>query len=726
MYHLKGLNEEQLSAVETIDGPILVLAGAGSGKTRVVTYRIANLLELGVSPAKILGVTFTNKAAGEMQERVKALTKAQVLISTFHSLGAKILRESINTLGYKNSFTIYDEDDAIKLLKICLEELNIKDKKMEAKAFKQLISQAKNNLKSPEDSLPEGEKGTIEERFPQVYESYQRRLKEYQAVDFDDLLYLTVKLLKENWSVLEKYQDQWTYLLIDEYQDTNEAQYEMVKLLVAKSGNLCVVGDPDQSIYSWRGANIRNILNFESDFPGAKVVRLEQNYRSRSNILEASNALISYNYNRYEKNLWSDLGPGDKIKHYTADTEQEEAKFVAERISYYHEKYEIPFKDMVVFYRTNSQSRVFEDRFLSKRIPYVIVGGISFYQRREIKDILAFLKMAHSSSDYIAFSRTINIPKRGIGETTIEKIRMNAGFERLSILEYCEKLILVESLRFPMKLTPKQSQGIKEYLTIILELKRISTECSLKEAVIAAIEQTGYLSILGEDKETFDDRKGNLDELITKAIEWELAAENPSLAGFLEELSLKSTLDETSKENDRVNLMTIHNGKGLEFPVVFVVGLEEDLFPHVNSRASREALEEERRLCYVGMTRAKEYLYLTEARMRYLWGTSRSQRSSRFFKEIPVQYIEKFKSGIGRAFHIRRSSEDPFIEEGVQDPFAEEASFALGDAVFHKDFGVGVIQEISQGSLGVIYKIRFSKDRETRSLVAKLASLKKL
>ena len=644
MTQFNGLNDEQIDAIKTMEGPLLVLAGAGSGKTRVVTCRIANLLEMGVPPSKILGVTFTNKAAGEMKERVRNLTQAQVLISTFHSLGARILRESINELGYKNTFTIYDEEDVLKLLRTCLDELDIKDKKLEPKAFKALISQAKNNLLDAEKASYNGDDSLLGRFFPAVYARYQTRLKEYQALDFDDLLYLTVKLLREYPSVLESYQDRWNFLLVDEYQDTNQAQYEIIRMLVAKSRNLCVVGDPDQSIYSWRGANIQNILNFEKDFPGAKVVRLERNYRSRSNILEAANILISYNLNRYEKNLWSDLGPGQKIKHFTGDSEQNEARYVAEQVRYFHEKHQIPYKEMVIFYRTNSQSRIFEDRFLFNRIPYIIVGGISFYQRKEIKDILAFLKMVHSGADFISFSRTINIPKRGIGAATIEKIRLSASQEQLTILEYSEKLLRGENVLFATKLSAKQQQGLSEYLTIIRELKRISETCSLKMLVTAAIEQSGYLKVLAEDRDTFDDRKENLDELITKSIEWELTTENPTLGGFLEELSLKSTLDETKSDQDKINLMTIHNGKGLEFPVVFLVGLEEDLFPHVNSRGSHEALEEERRLCYVGVTRAKEFLFLTDARTRYLWGTPRNQRPSRFLKEIPAKYIEKVRS----------------------------------------------------------------------------------
>jgi len=477
---------------------------------------------------------------------------------------------------------------------------------------------------------------TTELLFPRVYFRYQARLKESNAVDFDDLLILPVRLFREHPDVLEHYQNRWSFLLIDEYQDTNAAQYAMVRLLVEKTHNICVVGDPDQSIYSWRGANIKNILNFEKDFQGAKVIRLEQNYRSRTNILDAANALIRFNLNRYEKNLWSDRGHGEKIKHYTCDTERDEANFVTEMIHYHHEKHQVPLKEMVIFYRTNAQSRAFEDRFLFSRTSYVIVGGISFYQRREIKDILAFLRMVHSGADFISFSRTINIPKRGIGDATVEKIRVGATNENLSILDYCMG-------QYSIKLTEKQKKGLQEYVQIIQELRRIKEACSLKELVRETIEQTGYLNYLKADPETADDRKENLDELITKAVEWEATTENPKLGSFLEELSLKSSLDEADTSQDRVNLMTIHNGKGLEFTLVFLAGLEEDLFPHANARGSEEAQEEERRLCYVGMTRAKEFLSLTHSRFRYLWGTQRTQRPSRYLREIPSQYLEKIK-----------------------------------------------------------------------------------
>jgi DNA helicase II / ATP-dependent DNA helicase PcrA len=706
-----GLNEDQHEAVHTLDGPLLVLAGAGSGKTRVVTYRIAQLLAHGVPASQILGLTFTNKAAGEMQERIRKLAHSNVLVCTFHSLGARILRESIHELGYRNDFTIYDEDDVIKLLRACLEELKIRDKRMEPKAFRSLISRSKNQLLGPSDVASSSSDDPAEKALPLVYERYQAHLKEYNALDFDDLLFLIVRLFRERPDVLRGYQDRWSHLLIDEYQDTNQAQYEIVCKLVEKSQNLCVVGDPDQSIYSWRGANIQNILNFEKDFRGAKVIRLEQNYRSRSNILEAANHLIGFNHQRFEKNLWSALGPGEKIRHFTADSEQSESRFVADTIRYYHEEKGIPYQDMVIFYRTNFQSRAFEDRLLSARVPYVIVGGISFYQRREIKDILAFMRMVHSELDFISFSRTINLPRRGIGNASIEKIRMGASRMGMTILDYCRGLV---EGSITERLTAKQKKALEEYLSVIHKLKRIYQECSLKELVVACVEETGYLNHLYEDPDTFEDRKGNLDELIAKAMEWEQERDESALSEFLEELSLKSSLDEADTDLDRVNLMTIHNGKGLEYTLVFLVGMEEDLFPHANSRASEEAVEEERRLCYVGMTRAKEYLYLTHARFRFLWGTARTQRASRFFKEVPAQYLQKVREGM------------TFGAAAVEEVPEPAAAFDPGDAVFHQDFGVGVIQQVYDSAVGLTYKVMFSKDSQSKDIVARYAHLTKL
>lgn len=724
MMLLEGLNDEQKSAVETTEGALLVLAGAGSGKTRVVTVRIAYLIENGVSPTQILGLTFTNKAAREMQERIQKLTQHYVTISTFHSLGVRILRESIHHLGYQSDFTIYDADDSQKLVRACVGELEIAFEKGDIKTWKNEISNAKNALRDP-DAFS----GDQDRVFASVYRLYQKRLKEYNALDFDDLLILTERLFREHPSILEYYQDRWRYLLIDEYQDTNEAQYAIVKMLVAKNGNICVVGDPDQSIYSWRGANIRNILNFERDYPGAKVVRLERNYRSRSNILEAANALIGHNSNRFEKALWSDLGHGEKIKHFTGNSDRDEARYVVRTIEYHAQQHELPLKEMVIFYRTNAQSRVLEDYLLQAHVPYVIVGGVSFYQRREIKDILAFLRMVQSGSDFISFSRTINIPKRGIGNATLEKIQMGAAEAEEPILDFCRAVLRGER---KLRLSSKQKEGLKEYIEILQELRHLLEVGSLKELVLETVEQTGYLSYLRQDMETFQDRKANVDELITKAAEWELSVENPTLAGFLEELSLKSTLDEADEVEDRVNLMTIHNGKGLEFQVVFLVGLEEDLFPHVNARGTEEAIEEERRLCYVGMTRAREFLYLTNCRMRFLWGSERTQRLSRFVKEVPYDYIEKVRSAAERRtqlWHVDEEegerSDGDFIDD-VGGGFGDDDEFEKGDKVFHQKFGIGIVQGVFQGSAGLMYKVFFTGEGRERLLAAKFSNLARL
>lgn len=627
-----GLNDEQIEAVNTTEGPLLVLAGAGSGKTRVVTTRIVHLLQKGIPSSQILGLTFTNKAANEMKERVRHLTQSNVLICTFHSLGARLLRESIFHLGYSSDFTIYDEGDAEQLLRTCINEIEPGAIK-QIKELRNLISNTKNSLQEPCTR--------VNAILPQIYRLYQSKLREYNAVDYDDLLALPVRLFREHPAVLEFYQQRWSHLLIDEYQDTNALQYSLVNYLVAKSHNICVVGDPDQSIYSWRGANISNILNFEQDFPGAKVVRLNQNYRSRSNILEAANALITRNANRYDKQLWSDRGPGEKIQIFCADTDRDEAKFVANKIGYHHQE-GIPLKQMVVFYRTNAQSRALEDCFLHRRIPYVVVGGLSFYQRREIKDILAWLRMLISGNDFVSFARTINLPKRGLGDATLEKLYQGASQEQMGIFEYCDKIVQNHPLQTVPRLTAKQRTGLQSYVSIIHELRQILPEVSLANLVTATIDRTQYIDYLAEEKDTLIDRKENLNALIAKAAEWEIAAEKPTLIAFLEELSLMSNLDETSQENDRVNLMTIHNGKGLEFTATFLVGMEEDLFPHIHhSRGDEDDVEEERRLCYVGMTRAKEYLYMTHAVTRTIWGTTRAQRPSRFLREIPQQYIQK-------------------------------------------------------------------------------------
>lgn len=629
------LNQEQLIAVNHIHGPLLVLAGAGSGKTRVVTSRIVHLIEQGIAPNEICAVTFTNKAAGEMKERIHLLLKDSLsspTICTFHSLGVRILRESIHHLGYQSNFVIYDEEDASKLLRNCMQSFDIPKEAAQFKLFRNLISHSKNQLLPSEKIDFSSHSKNIALLFPKLYTLYQERLVAANALDFDDLLFLTVRLFQEHPKVLALYQERWPYLLIDEYQDTNKAQYTLAKLLVGKNCNLFVVGDPDQSIYSWRGANVQNILNFERDFPGAKVVRLEQNYRSKKNILDAANALIQNNRGRYEKKLYSNKEEGSKIRCFIGEDEHDEAEFVTNEILRLHKQQKVPLKEITIFYRTNFQSRIFEDYLLRKRIPYVIVGGISFYQRREIKDVLAFLRLIVSDHDLIAFERTINLPKRGLGDSSLNKLYSFAVDSDISILSGCRAVLQGEA---PFNLRDKQKLALEEYLNIIGHLRSVYKDGHLQEIVIETIKASNYFDHLKEEKETFEDRKSNVEELISKAYEFEQYNEAPTLTTFLEELSLKSNLDEAEMSDDTLNLMTLHNGKGLEFNVAFLVGLEEDLLPHINSSNSHESVEEERRLCYVGITRAKEQLYFSCAKTRFLWGVHRTMRMSRFLKEVP-------------------------------------------------------------------------------------------
>ena len=635
------LNPEQQMAVSHVDGPMLIIAGAGSGKTRVITYRIISLLEQGIPASSILGLTFTNKAAGEMKERVHALMQEDVLICTFHSLGARILRESIECLGYKTDFIIYDADDSNKLLKVCFNEANIPATASIIKAVKNLISNAKNDFQLPGDIEVAPYSSEAEMYLPNIYARYQKKLLDCNALDFDDLLFLTVQIFHKHPNILEHYQNRWKYASIDEYQDTNRSQYLLIQKLINKSRNLCVVGDPDQSIYSWRGADIRNILDFEQDYPDAKVIRLEQNYRSHQNILESANALIVKNKNRFKKNLWSDCEKGEKVKVYRGYDERDEVSFIINRIGEYQDKKCLSFNDMVIFYRTNFQSRVFEDLLLRYRIPYIVVGGVSFYQRKEIKDMLAFLKIAQSGADYVSFTRTINLPKRGIGAASLDKIRAEAIRNNINVFDCCVALVNDKIVDCPFKLTKRQRAGLTDYVQIILSLRRkIETE-RISVIVKSAIQESGYLEHLKLDKETYEDKKENVNELIAKAAEWEKEVQESSLEAFLEELTLKTTLDETSEEVEKVSLMTIHNGKGLEFDLTFLAGMEETLFPHVNSLESLESIEEERRLCYVGMTRARKFLYMTSCQYRFLWGMIRPMKASRFFRELPRDRIER-------------------------------------------------------------------------------------
>jgi ATP-dependent DNA helicase UvrD/PcrA len=693
---MSELNPQQERAVHHVEGPLLVLAGAGSGKTRVVTHRIAHLIDLGILPSDILAVTFTNKAAEEMKTRIRTLKNAQVLACTFHSLGARILRESIGSLGYSPDFTIYDEEDSEKLLKSCLEELNLAGEKGLLRQIRGEISVAKNDLIGPDE--------IANDLTRRAYERYQKKLKSCNALDFDDLLYLTVKLLQEDEKARAEYQNRWLFILIDEYQDTNLAQYTLAKILVEKHRNIFAVGDPDQSIYSWRGARYRNILNFESDFPGAEIVTLDQNYRSTTHILSAANALIQHNGERFDKKLWSQLGAGAKIGRYVAQNERQEAEFAAERIRSHIRNDAITYDDVAIFYRTNAQSRIFEDTLLSRQIPYTIIGGLSFYDRREVKDLLAYLRMVVSDTDLISFLRTVNLPRRGLGAAAIEKIAAAAGERGIAIFPFCEEILSHPGLCPDLKLGPKQREGLQDYVRTIRHLRNRRPSLKIHELLAEALSETRYMRYLQEDPETFQDRKENLDELLGKAAEWEEEREEPTLLQFLEELSLRSAARQDSRLPS-VKLMTLHNSKGLEFTLVFLVGLEEDLFPHINAKEDPAALEEERRLCYVGMTRAKRFLYLTSSVYRFMWGAARLMRLSRFLKEIPAEYIENYSP----ASHYEQESEE----------------FHPGDRVYHKQFGAGVVQAAAQTSLGLTYEVYFPDAETTRTLAAKYAKLER-
>jgi ATP-dependent DNA helicase UvrD/PcrA len=723
------LNEEQLVAAKHLEGPLLVLAGAGSGKTRCVIYRIVNLIECGIPSSSILGVTFTNKAAEEMRKRVEGLSDHRVLIATFHSLGARILRESIHHIGFDNRFIIYDQDDSLKLVKKCIKELGLDEKAADPKATRAFISNAKNAALGPDEAHQLDHYGDTH-LFINVYEAYQKKIKECNAVDFDDLLLLTVKLFQECPKVLERYQNQWQFLLVDEYQDTNATQYEIIRLLAEKSNNLFVVGDPDQSIYSWRGANISNILNFEKDYPHAKVVKLERNYRSTSTILSASNDLIIHNTNRYEKNLWSDLGEGEKIKHFTGENEFDEARFVAEKVRFYHDEMGVPLNEMVIFYRTNFQSRVFEDQLLTRSLPYVIIGGVSFYQRKEIKDILGYLKLAICPSDYVSFARTINLPKRGIGGVTAEKMVSAAAKLEMPIFTFCQKIAAKDEDIGKFKLSSKQEKAVGQYVSAIEAVVEMNEKhAPVGEIIGKLIDQIQYFDHLGNDKEQVADRKENLFELQEKANQWSDQADESSIEGFLEEMSLRGqNVEDTDIAKDTLNLMTLHNGKGLEFRVVFIAGLDNDLLPHANSRDSFEALQEERRLLYVGMTRAKERLYFCSTLQRNIWGQTRKQTESCFLKEISSEYIQPVSLMTGAYRYYREHSEDEvsYTEEAVSTGSSGNKAFKLGDAVFHKNFGVGIVQDVYEGSVGTMVDVLFYNEPKTKSLVLKYAKLKRV
>ena len=718
---LSTLNKEQRQAVDTLDGPLLILAGAGSGKTRALTYRIANLVDHGVSPWNILALTFTNKAAREMRERTEALLGGSVKdmwVATFHSCCTRILRSDIDKLGRDRNFVIYDDDDQTSLIAAIMKRLGVNDKDITKRQIKEHISEAKNKSTEPEKFLMDNP--YLDESVLKVFREYQRSLKEYNALDFDDLLGKTLELFQSCPEVLQKYRSKFRYILVDEYQDTNVMQYHIVELLAREHGNICVVGDDDQSIYGWRGADIRNILDFEKDFPGAKVIRLEQNYRSTSNILDAANAVIENNQGRKSKKLWTDNGRGDRIETFTADSERDEAHFVCRKIME-GVRNGMNYGDFAVLYRMNAQSRIPETAMVNYGIPNKVYGGQRFYERKEIKDIMAYLRLIYNPFDDIALKRIINVPKRSIGDASIAELARVAEQEG--------KSMLVAALTSE-HIDPRAMKKIKPFADTMGEFIALSRTMPLSEftwGMISALEYETYLK--AEDKRgEVESRMDNLRELIgnIKEIEKDLSEGEDALRAFLENVSLVSDIDSMNDGNGAVALMTLHSAKGLEFPVVFMIGMEENIFPTSRARndMSNHAMEEERRLCYVGMTRAKQKLYLINARQRNIFGNESYNRKSRFIEEIPAELIvsdnpvkqpdarEQAEHTRGQRKNFHRYAMDTHaLGDGTRDvrPAAAPVSktFEKYQKVQHDKFGVGTVMEISGSGSSMLVSIDF-------------------
>ncbi len=668
------LNKEQAAAVRQTEGPVLILAGAGSGKTRVITHRIAYLMdECGVNPWNILAITFTNKAAGEMRERVDDLIgfgAESVWISTFHSMCVRILRRHIELLGYEPSFTIYDTDDQKSLMKEICKYLKIDTKELREREILSEISSAKNELITPLQYREENIGVSFRnKRIADAYDEYQRRLRKNNAVDFDDLLMLTVELFHSHDEVLGSYQNRFRYIMVDEYQDTNNAQFELVRLLAGKYRNLCVVGDDDQSIYRFRGANIRNILDFEKVYPDALVVKLEQNYRSTQNVLDAANAVIRNNAGRKEKTLWTDKGAGTKIHLRAFGTARDEAAFITGDIEEKRRKdRHLKYSDFAVLYRTNAQARALEERFVLASVPYNVVGGTNFYDRREIRDMIAYLKTIENGQDEIAVRRVLNVPRRGIGQTTIGRISDYAVSRDITFFEAMERCRNITSIG-------RGTAKIESFVSLIREMREFARDHRLSELLRHVIEVTDYESYLRDsDDEDADDRISNVDELVSKITDYEENADEPSLSGFLEEIALISDIDDSEDTKDRVLLMTLHSAKGLEFSHVYLTGMEDGIFPSAMALNSTddEAEEEERRLAYVGITRAKDDLTLTYSRTRLLRGEIQYNPASRFLAEIPQELLdegsEDTMSSYGRfgedSFRRSERSDSDFVPIG--------------------------------------------------------------
>ena len=687
---LNDLNPPQRESVEYIHGPLLILAGAGSGKTRVITHRIAYLIEKGISPWNILAVTFTNKAAGEMRERVDRLVEAKgrsVWISTFHSFAARLLREQIDKIGGHRHFVIYDEMDQLNLIKECLKELDIDEKRFKVTVVAALINRAKDNLVDADSFTiyAQASGDHFRKTVADIYRLYQKKLNENSALDFGDLLTEAVRLFRERKEVLEKYQERFQYVMVDEYQDTNHAQYLLTKLLVSKHKNICVVGDDDQSIYSFRGADIRNILHFEKDYKDVKVMKLEQNYRSTKNILNTAWKVVKNNRYRKEKKLWTNRKDGMPVEYAQLDNEIDEANLVVEEIIKLMEEGH-NLRDLAVFYRTNAQSRVLEDAFRKAKINYAIVGGVRFYERKEIKDILSYLRVIVNPLDSLNLKRILNVPHRGIGKRTMNYLEQYAHRYHKSLFETLGKVREIKAV--PARITSR----LEDFINLIGELGEKSRNLMAKELTRLVIETTGYLSELAsQDTAEAQSRIENVKELVSAVGEFEEQSEDKTIEAFLEQVSLITDIDIWDEGKDTATLMTVHLAKGLEFPVVFITGLEEGLFPHADALYDQAEMEEERRLCYVGMTRAKERLYLTSANQRRLYGQWRWNMSSRFVVEAGLLGE---KAGLLKGEISSEMAEGKNIRPSLFSQ-AQADQWQVGALVRHEEFGLGRILERS-------------------------------
>lgn len=751
MNYLETLNEQQLEGVVTTEGPVLILAGAGSGKTKVLVSRAAYLIDsIGVSPYNILAITFTNKAANEMKSRMQNMIECDtqyMWIGTFHSICMRILRAELASTPYRDNFVVYDDSDQQVLVKKCLLELGLDEKKFAPRAVLAEISKAKNDLLTPEEYLANSFDPWRED-VGRVYRLYQHRLISNNALDFDDLIMAVVRLLENNEEMLMKYQNKFKYILVDEYQDTNYSQYKLIQLLAAGFRNICAVGDPDQSIYRWRGADISNILNFEKDYPEATIIKLEQNYRSTQTILDASNAVIDYNTQRKAKNLWTNAGEGELIHYHELPTDREEAMFVIREIVRLRKEKDLNYNDFAIIYRTHTQSRVIEDALVKYALPYRVFGGLRFYDRKEIKDTLAYLKTLTNPDDEISLYRIINEPKRGIGESTWQNLVKEARSRGISVLAAMDDEEVLSCLK------PAAKRSVAAFMNIINDLKMRMTEMSIDSFLQEMWTSTGYYDYIKSDEDdvTVQARLDNLGEFLSLAVDFMQTNEENSLSDFLALLSLSTDMDNWQEHDDFISLLTMHATKGLEFSVVFMTGMEEKLFPHSRSLLDNVEMEEERRLCYVGMTRAKKVLYLTRATERMMYGRRDMLLPSRFLDEIPDQHLDThiierpiynandYSSYAGYYDGERTGSfaskSKPYGSGSGQSLFsrpevkptqsaADVQLFNLGDKVQHAKFGVGVIVQITGSGDDAQIMVAFPNEG-IKNLMVKYAPIKKI